>query len=76
MHWSHNPVNVKLAKGKKIERKRTEEKLKLRVKELEEFHELAMGLELKMKQMEAEFERLKVSSGEIKIENGENWDWR
>jgi len=47
-----------------IERKRAEEELKARVKELEEFHELTVGRELKMKQMEAELERLKAKLGE------------
>ena len=48
------------------ERKRAEEELKVRIKELEEFHELAVGRELKMKQMEAEFERLRAKPGEKK----------
>ncbi len=43
-----------------IERKRAEEKLEARVKELEEFHEVAVGRELKMKQMGAELERLRA----------------
>ncbi len=46
------------------ERKRAEEQLAARVKELEEFHEVVVGRELKMKRMEAEFERLKAKLGE------------
>ncbi len=48
------------------ERKRAEEELKARVKELEEFHEVVVGRELKMKQMETELVRLKAKLGEKK----------
>ncbi|MFQ6129445.1 MAG: PAS domain S-box protein [Candidatus Hadarchaeaceae archaeon] len=47
-----------------IEHKRAEEELKTKIKELEEFHELVVGRELKMKRMEAELERLKAKLGE------------
>ena len=47
-------------------RKRAEEELKARVKELEEFHEVTVGRELKMKQMEAELEQLRAKPGEKK----------
>jgi len=46
------------------ERKRAEEELKARVKELEEFHEVVVGRELKMKQMETELVRLRAKLGE------------
>jgi len=49
-----------------IERKRAEEELKARVKELEEFHEVVVGRELKMKQMAAELMRLRDKLGEKK----------
>ncbi len=46
------------------ERERSEKELKVRVKELEEFHELTVGRELKMKQMETELVRLRAKLGE------------
>ncbi len=46
--------------------KRAEDELKARVEELEEFHEVVVGRELKMKQMEAELERLMAEFGEKK----------
>jgi len=47
-----------------LDRQRAEEELKARVKELEEFHELVVGRELKMKQMEVELEQLRAELGE------------
>ncbi len=47
-------------------RKRADEELKARVKELEEFHEVTVGRELKMKQMEAELEQLRAKPGKKK----------
>ena len=49
------------------EQKRAEEEIKRRVKELEEFYEMAVGRELKMIELEKEIERLKE---ELKRERG------
>ena len=46
------------------ELKRAREELEAKNKELEEFHVLVVGRELKMKQMEAELKRLKAELGE------------
>ena len=51
------------------ERERAEKELKVRVKELEEFHELTVGRELKMKQMETELVRLRAKLGKKTIVN-------
>jgi len=47
-----------------IELKRAREELEAKIKQLEEFHELVVGRELKMKQMEAELVRLRAKLGE------------
>jgi hypothetical protein len=56
-------LHNELVKSKnQLERARAE--LENKVKELEEFHDLVTGRELKMKEMEAELERLKAKLGE------------
>jgi PAS domain S-box-containing protein len=48
------------------ERKRAEEEIKKRVKELEEFYQMAIGRELKMIELKKEIERLKEELGRYK----------
>jgi nitrate/nitrite-specific signal transduction histidine kinase len=56
-------LHNELVKSKdQLEKMRT--KLEEKVRELEEFHDLVVGRELKMKEMEAELERLKARLGE------------
>jgi len=48
------------------ERKKIEDELKRKVKELEEFHEMAIERELKMVELKEEIERLKEELGKLK----------
>ena len=52
-------------------RKRAEEALKTKVKELEEFHDLAVGRELKMKQMEGGIKELEAQVRGVSNGKGE-----
>ncbi len=48
------------------ERRRAREELKNRVKELEEFYDMAVGRELKMKELKEEIERFRAETVELK----------
>ena len=48
------------------ERRQARDDLKNRVKELEEFHDMAVGRELKMKELKEEIERFRVETAELK----------
>jgi len=54
------------------ERRRARDELKNRVKELEEFYDMAVGRELKMKELKEEIERFRVETAERKNNKGGN----
>jgi len=54
------------------ERKRARDELKNRVKELEEFYDMAVGRELKMKELKEEIERFRVETAEQKKNKRQN----
>ncbi len=54
------------------ERRRAREELKNRVKELEEFYDMAVGRELKMKELKEEIESFRVETAELKANKGGN----
>lgn len=54
------------------ERRRAREELKNRVKELEEFYDMAVGRELKMKELKEDIEKFRVETAELKKNKGGN----
>ena len=73
-HWTGVPLKDEQGKvigligiGRDItERKRAEEELKKRVKELEEFYDMAVGREIRMIELKEEIESLKKELGKYK----------
>ena len=50
------------------ERKRAEEEIKKRIKELEEFYDMAVGRELRMKELKEQMEEMKEEMEKLKKE--------